>query len=158
MNIFSRDRFSNAADHHPAAPPHPHRSGDPGRRPADLGFSSPSVPLSGQRLHHHAYHAAHLRPDPGALFCHVPGNRAAYQRRFRRNDPRPAALICQRKIYTGHYASFFSACCLRWAAHVFLRPSSKRPAAIQTLPKNIKPPSISGSGISLNFPVPSYPA
>ena len=53
---------------------------------------------------------------------------------------------------------FFSACCLRWAAHVFLRPSSKRPAAIQTLPKNIKPPSISGSGISLNFPVPSYPA
>lgn len=76
------------------------------RRPADLGFSSPSVPLSGQRLHYHAYHAAHLRPDPGALFCHVPGNRAAYQRRFRRNDPRPAALICQRKIYTGHYASF----------------------------------------------------
>ena len=67
---------------------------------------APSVPLSGQRLHHHAYHAAHLRPDPGALFCHVPGNRAAYQRRFRRNDPRPAALICQRKIYTGHYASF----------------------------------------------------
>ena len=82
------------------------RSGDPGRRPADLGFSIPSVPLSGQRLHHHAYHAAHLRPDPGALFCHVPGNRAAYQRRFRRNDPSPAALICQRKIYTGHYASF----------------------------------------------------
>ncbi|MFQ9522447.1 MAG: hypothetical protein ACLR2G_01775 [Phascolarctobacterium faecium] len=40
----------------------------------------------------------------------------------------------------------------------FLRPSSKQPAAIQTLPKNIKPPSISGSGISLNFPVPSYPA
>ena len=39
-----------------------------------------------------------------------------------------------------------------------LRPSSKQPAAIQTLPKNIKPPSISGSGISLNFPVPSYPA
>ena len=25
---------------------------------------------------------------------------------FRRNDPRPAALIYQRKIYTGHYASF----------------------------------------------------
>ena len=47
---------------------------------------------------------------------------------------------------------------LRWAAHVFLRPSSKQPAAIQTLPKNIKPPSISGSGISLNFPVPSSPA
>lgn len=72
-----------------------------------------------------------LRPDPGALFCHVPGNRAAYQRRFRRNDPRPAALICQRK-FTLAIMPAFSACCLRWAAHVFLRPSSKRPAAIQT--------------------------
>lgn len=151
------DRFSNAADHHPAAPPH-HIG------PAILAGGLLIWALVAPQFHYlvSAFTTTLTMQRTYdlilALYFVMCANQAAYQQRFRRMNPRPATLICQQKNLHWPLCQLFSATAFAGRRTFFC--AHRRSGQPQYEPYQrelIKPAVISGSGISLNFPVPSYP-